>query len=388
MSAAEMHPGPGVAQLDFFDALERRDLVSHDDTIHAVLLLFTGQSGQTYSQRAGRAKQLGLLDPKFDRPAREAATVGELAQLLASGMHRPSAAQGAEATTDMISIGVLPDTAAEGSGVTGIQFLTILAHAEDALALNRSPGADAATQPLSDADLARVDLAIYAQQPVGRDKKPVKKPPIDLEDDARKPRPGQVLPDGTPTPAPTAPSPSAPVTPGDTTPAPPPAPPPRLERISPERLEAIASELRYVAVDKVNLDVGEVLGPGEFVQWRAIDDGRGRPGAWETLQSGEKVDERVEIRTGLSVRATFTVNESTTIVLHRLSRVRIERKIRSDGGSQLGITLFRGMAEITATNEEGGDVLVKTPDQTFPLRSRALFEYDAFLGTVAREFRR
>jgi uncharacterized glyoxalase superfamily protein PhnB len=61
MSVAESYPGSGVEQLNFFDAIEKRDLVSHDDALHAALLLFAGQSATTYAQRAARAKQIGLV---------------------------------------------------------------------------------------------------------------------------------------------------------------------------------------------------------------------------------------------------------------------------------------------------------------------------------------
>jgi hypothetical protein len=420
VSVAEAYPGSGVEQLDFFDTLEKRDLVSHDDALHASLLLFAGQSGQTFVQRAGRAKQMGMLDPKFDRPPREAVTVGEFAQLVAGGMKRPSATSESSAVSDLKEIGVLPDFVGENSGVSGAQLLTILGHAEDAIAGSQSSsvhGEGDALRPMNDDERKHISPGIFAApppahspgQPAGQpgDKKPVKKPPIDLEKDAKKPRPGQVLPDGTTVPAETAPAtpePGATPTPANPTPTPAPAPaprenptpstgpkplsPPRADGGVPSRVDGIASDLRYVAVDRVSVNVTEVLGPGELVQWRVVDDGRGRPGDWQTLQPGDPISDRIEVRTGIGARVSMVVEESTSVILHRLTRARIERKIRSDGQWQIGVTIYHGMLEATGTAaDRGAAVLVRTPDQVFPLRTRALFEYDAFKGTIAREFR-
>ncbi len=413
VSVAEAHPGTGVEQLDFFDSLEKSDLVSHDDVLHASLLLFSGQSGQTFVQRAGRAKQMGMLDAKFDRPPREAATVGEVAQLVAGGMKRPGATSESSAVSDMKEIGVLPEFVSENSGVSGAQLLTILGHAEDALAMSpASPvhGDGDAVRPMTDEEEKHISPGVFAAQPAGQpaEKKPVKKPPIDLEKDAKKPRPGQVLPEGSSPaePAPATPEPGASPTPANPAPTPAPAPaptprekpaptsgprplpPPRAEGGVPSRVDGVASDLRYVAVDRVNVEVTEVLGPGEFVQWRVVDDGRGRPGDWQTLQPGEPISDRIEIRTGIGARVSMNVEGSTSVILHRLTRARVERKIRSDGQWQIGVTIYRGMVEATgAAADRGAAVLVRTPDQVFPLRTRALFEYDAFKGTIAREFR-
>jgi hypothetical protein len=411
-SAAETSPGSGVDQLNFFDALEKRDLVSNDDALHAALLVFTGQSPATYSQRAARAKQVGLIPTRFDQPAREAITAGELALILARGLEIPEPASEGAALRALAEAGVAPDFAKENSGVSGAQLLTLLGHVEDAIA-RRSAGAMA---PATGAELARVDLGVWSQ-PAGSQpgtRKP-KQPPIDLEDSAKKPRPGQVVPGGT-APAPAAPAPEAPTpaavpaapppapapevkpdtqpppTPGSPTPrAGTPLPPPRAEGAMPSRLDGLASDLRYVAVDRVHVEVSEVLGPGEMVQWRTVDDGRGKPGEWQTLQAGQSLDERVEVRTGLGTRATLRVGDGATVVVHRLSRVRLERKVRSDGESQVGITMYRGSLEAAGTQAAGSGrpetaVLIRTPDQLFPVRARSLFEYDAFEGTKAREF--
>jgi hypothetical protein len=165
-----------------------------------------------------------------------------------------------------------------------------------------------------------------------------------------------------------------------------PLPAPRADGGTPSRIDGVASDLRYVAVDRVSAAVVEVLGPSEFVQWRAVDDGRGRPGEWHTLQQGDSLDERFEIRTGLGARVMLQLGTEGSVVVHRLSRVRVERKIRSDGESQVGVTLYRGLIEVEGASD-GAAIHVRTPDQVFPVRGRALFEYDAFQGTNAREFR-
>ena len=165
-----------------------------------------------------------------------------------------------------------------------------------------------------------------------------------------------------------------------------PLPTPRADGGTPSRMDGVASDLRYVAVDRVTATVAEVMGPSEFVQWRAVDDGRGRPGEWRTLEQGGSLDERFEIRTGLGARVTLQLGSEGKVVVHRLSRARVERKIRSDGESQVGVTLYRGLMEVEGV-VDGAAVHVRTPDQVFPVRGRVLFEYDAFRGTSAREFR-
>ena len=209
-SVAESYGGLGVEQLNFFDAVEKRDIVTHDDALHGALLLFTGQSGSTFSQRASRAKQMGLVDVKYDPPPREAITAGEFAMILAAGMKLPEAGTESGAVVALKRARVYPEFVGENAGLSGAQLLTVLGHAEDAMASGSAAwqtddeGEGNVLRPMTARELERVDVGVWSAQPAGQPKKPVRPAPIDLEESARKPRPGQVVPGGT-APAPAEP---------------------------------------------------------------------------------------------------------------------------------------------------------------------------------------
>lgn len=146
----------GASALDFFDSLEGKPLVCHDEVIHGALLLAMGTSAESYEGRVGLARKMGYIDSRFDRPAREAATIGEVSKVLVRVTDGPrSAGVGAGLTQDaaiqrLAARGWLPANAKAFQGLSGAQFLTLLSGATEAMAGHR-PAEPESTPP------ARVD---------------------------------------------------------------------------------------------------------------------------------------------------------------------------------------------------------------------------------------
>ncbi len=138
-SAAERFSGANNSALDFYDELERHDLVSHDDAVHSVLLLKMGRSEPTFVQRIALAKEHGLLDMKFDRPPREAVTIGELARLLDRAMQGNNVVPKTEgqALRDLKELGIIPQESRGTQGLTGAQMLAVLGSANEVMATGR-----------------------------------------------------------------------------------------------------------------------------------------------------------------------------------------------------------------------------------------------------------
>lgn len=142
MATARVTPG-GVeagdlgSELDFFDALSQRTLVCHDDVIHAALLLGNGASAPTYVERIALANRLGYLERGFEAPPLEAATVGEVAQVMRRVMQRETGAAAPlnqqQSILWMASHGLLPAGARPYQGLTGPQLLTILGAVREAM---------------------------------------------------------------------------------------------------------------------------------------------------------------------------------------------------------------------------------------------------------------
>ncbi len=126
----------GESQLDFFDDLERQPLVCHDDALHACLLLGAGVNATTFDQRIAMASQLGWITPTFDRPAREAATVGEVCRIAATMLDGRDARETLsvdQAVLRISQISPLPSTLKAYQGITGAQLLSVLSGVHDAI---------------------------------------------------------------------------------------------------------------------------------------------------------------------------------------------------------------------------------------------------------------
>lgn len=143
-SAAEAFPGNGSEQLDFFDELESRELVTQDDAIHAVLLVARGSSAPTFVQRAAIAKRAGIVEQTWSPQPRDAITTVELASMVAGATRPGGASTGAASGSaaklaELQSSGVIPAEWRPNRGVSGLELLAVLRRASDANAAASVP---------------------------------------------------------------------------------------------------------------------------------------------------------------------------------------------------------------------------------------------------------
>ena len=127
--------GLGTSQLEFFDDLERQPLVCHDDALHACLLMGAGINATTFDQRKSMAQKLGWISPVFDRPPREAITIGEACTILARMMDpADSDALTQEQAVARIALARgLPENLKPYQGITGSQLLSVLGAVHDSV---------------------------------------------------------------------------------------------------------------------------------------------------------------------------------------------------------------------------------------------------------------
>jgi hypothetical protein len=233
-SATEKYPDPVTGQLDFFDELEERELVSHDDSLHAVLLVMSGSSAPTYVQRVALAKGHGWLEMGFNRPPREAVTVGEVALLVSRSMNGNNIAaplREADALAELKVKGIFPQGSRPTEGLTGPQLLAVVMLADEASrGRPMAQGAPEAPPPVF-ADITPVGAApapAPEQPPAPAPPGPPPaetRPAVAVTAPAARPEPLPQFPQPTATPAaPVAPA-VTPVAPAET-PAPGPAPSP------------------------------------------------------------------------------------------------------------------------------------------------------------------
>ncbi len=136
-SAAETVAARGGAiELEFYDELEARPLVSEDDALHAVLLLGTWSSGADFARRVEYAKRLGWLDESFNRSGHDAVTVGEVAMLLERLMGQKPASP-TDALERLRKRGMIPPEVQENQGLTGAQMRWLLAEVDDVIGSKR-----------------------------------------------------------------------------------------------------------------------------------------------------------------------------------------------------------------------------------------------------------
>lgn len=129
-------PALAARTLAFFDELETRSLVAHDDALEGILLVATGRASENYRQRVDLAKALGLIAPEFSRPAREATTIGEVAAMTARVLDRSPGARSLsneQALSTLVEHGMLPPPARVHQGLTGAQLVSILGQLDDHL---------------------------------------------------------------------------------------------------------------------------------------------------------------------------------------------------------------------------------------------------------------
>jgi hypothetical protein len=123
------------ASAGFFDALESLPLASQDDAIHACLLLGTGTSAPSYEQRVAMATHLGYVPEGYDRPARQAVTMGEVAGMVARILEGRRSETEEEALAKLVHREIAPASVRVNQGLTGAQLVSITGGVRDAMAL-------------------------------------------------------------------------------------------------------------------------------------------------------------------------------------------------------------------------------------------------------------
>jgi hypothetical protein len=140
----------------------------------------------------------------------------------------------------------------------------------------------------------------------------------------------------------------------------------------------------------VLVEFGPIVGSIDSVQYRVLDPDTGQPtGMWTTARTGESVFGRIEVRTGLGVAASITLDRDTRVQIERLSRVRFERHTSLEGDTAPSVELTRGgmVIEPLVVDSSGlaqSPVRVRTPDSTSTTRGLLGVNFDAFTGTSRR----
>jgi hypothetical protein len=270
---------------------------------------------------------------------------------------------------------------------------------------HRSPAAPALLAAALALAPAPALLAQSQQRPPQRQVRTIKESPLDLRDQAKQRREGQVLP-GDPSPerfarpippavaavstlperAPTAePAPAAPIVPG--------APGASGETpasitgaeapLSPEPLVAAGSQLTLAGYEPApevverraaRVRVVSIDGNAAAAEWRRAGDA-----AWNPFTGNVEVDGRFEVRTGIGAAVTLVADDAAEITVGRLARVLVENQVDPGGNVSVGVELARGRARVRPLSAT--PVNIRTPDQSIRVSSELAFEYNAFAGT-------
>ncbi len=169
-SAIEVSQPSDSTGLAFFDELEGKPLASQDDAIHSMLLLGTGTSAASYEQRVAMAKELGYVERGFDRPGRQAVTMGDVAEMASKILEGKRPATADEAIAKLVHREIAPAAARPNQGLTGAQLVSMAGGVRDAMSLEgvqRVPapkvwevmGAVENVKPVPAAQVAQVEAA-------------------------------------------------------------------------------------------------------------------------------------------------------------------------------------------------------------------------------------
>jgi hypothetical protein len=131
-TAVEASAADGGSALAFFDDLETRPLASQDDAINACLLLGTGATAPSYEQRVAMAEKLGYIPREYNRPARQAVTMGEVATMSVKLLEGRRLSQ-EDALSKLMQRNIAPASARYNQGLTGAQLVSLTGGLRDAM---------------------------------------------------------------------------------------------------------------------------------------------------------------------------------------------------------------------------------------------------------------
>ena len=100
-----------------------------------MLLLGTGTSAPSYEQRVVMAKELGYVERGFDRPGRQAVTMGDVAEMASKILEGKRPASAEEAMAKLVHREIAPASARPNQGLTGAQLVSMAGGVRDAMTL-------------------------------------------------------------------------------------------------------------------------------------------------------------------------------------------------------------------------------------------------------------
>ncbi len=141
------------SELDFWDDLATRSVVTNDDALHSLLLVVNDEVTEGYEARIAQARQRGWISSTADLPKDESAAVGMISvatcdilditggvtmQLLG-----PSPRYCAK---ELVYIEMIP-LRSENQALTGLEFVDLIGRIEDAMPAPEAPIEDASEEP-------------------------------------------------------------------------------------------------------------------------------------------------------------------------------------------------------------------------------------------------
>ncbi|MBI1369679.1 MAG: hypothetical protein GC162_13620 [Planctomycetes bacterium] len=126
-----------TASLDFWHDLADAAVTTNDEALHGLILLaHEDDPNKTYEERVDWLKKNGYLGGDFDRPGKEAATRGTVAQVLVKILKvdggltmRVIGDHPRYATRELVYMEIFPPCS-EQQGMSGIQFVGAISRAE------------------------------------------------------------------------------------------------------------------------------------------------------------------------------------------------------------------------------------------------------------------
>lgn len=209
-----------------------------------------------------------------------------------------------------------------------------------------------------------------------RRRQPVREPIIDLEEQARQRRPGQVMPgDGVPDYEPPAET-AEPATPAPAQPAPAATEPTEPGAAAP--ITVMPSD--WVTVPAA-VKVQSMTAIGRMAQWRSVGPEE-EVGVWSSPMTGAAFETGAEIRTGLGAEVTVEVG-GWLITVDRLTKAAIlSAENIEDGSRRVEVHLDRGQVRAVAQPGTPTPLVVITVEGTTPIEGGVgQVTHDAFRGT-------
>jgi hypothetical protein len=135
-SVADVHAAADL-ELDFWDELATRRVVTNNDALHGLLLLAGGDAAADYAGRVELGRQRGWLGRGAAPPANQSATVGmvsvalcDILEIRGGLLMHLVGPWPRYCTRELIYLGIIPDRT-ENQSLTGLEFVDLVRRAAD-----------------------------------------------------------------------------------------------------------------------------------------------------------------------------------------------------------------------------------------------------------------